>query len=180
MKNCYTRFDSYLVYFWRQNLNFSESLEGIIVRFSKQSDRFPTFSESSNYLHNHGNGKDTFNLEYGRTRGSEEDGGVCVDSLPAVTVSLAASLLLVPALTLDWMIWMAHLLLSAQSSGKWKEMVKLLEGGRGNIRVQNLELGCVKSSYNVFTRRDLKIKEDIFHYDKWLTFNFLSYLHLFS
>lgn len=78
----------------------------------------------------------------------------CVDSLPVVTVSLAASLLLVPALTLDWMIWTAHLLLSDQSSGnvKGKETLKLLEGGRVNMRVQILQWGCVKSSYNVSMR----------------------------
>lgn len=140
---------SYLVYFWGQNLNFSESLEGIIVRLSKQSDRFPSFSEPSNYLHKH-----SINLEYIEEKCVRKLLVFCVNSLPVVTVSLAASLLLVPALTLDWMILTAHLLLSAQSSGnvKGKEILKLLEGGRVNMRVQILQRGCVKSSYNVFVR----------------------------
>lgn len=42
---------SYLVYFWGQNLNFPEPLEGIIIGLAKQSDRFPSFSKSSNNLH---------------------------------------------------------------------------------------------------------------------------------
>lgn len=41
---------SYLVYFRSQNLNLPESLEGIVVRLTEQSDWFPSFSESSNNL----------------------------------------------------------------------------------------------------------------------------------
>lgn len=48
---------SYLVHFWGQNLNLPESLEGIIVGLSEQSDRFSSLSKTSNYLHNHDGAK---------------------------------------------------------------------------------------------------------------------------
>lgn len=51
---------SYLVYFWGQNLNFPEPLEGIIIRLAKQSDRFPSFSKSSNNLHKNSDANEIF------------------------------------------------------------------------------------------------------------------------
>lgn len=92
---------SYLVYFRCQNLNLPESLEGIIIGLSKQSDWFPSFPKPANYLYKHSDAKDTltFNMEGKMT--SREVLIVYIDSLPVATVSLAASLLLVPVLTLD-------------------------------------------------------------------------------
>lgn len=40
----------YLIDFWGQNLNLSESLEGVIVRLSEQSDRLTPFPQPANYL----------------------------------------------------------------------------------------------------------------------------------
>lgn len=79
-----------------------------------------------------------------------------LDSLPVVTVSLAASLLLAPVLTLDQLRWMAHPLPSYQSSeqcGGKRNKLKLLVGCRCEIKVQNLQMGYVGEKIcNVFMR----------------------------
>lgn len=45
-----TNLSLYLVYFWSENLNFPESLKGIVVGLSKESDWFPAFSEATDNL----------------------------------------------------------------------------------------------------------------------------------
>lgn len=42
---------SYLINFWCQNFDLTESLESIIIRFSKQTDRLATFPQTSDHLH---------------------------------------------------------------------------------------------------------------------------------
>lgn len=102
---------TYLVYFRGQNFNFSQPLKGIIIRFSKQSNWFTSFSKTSNHL-NTTNDKVKKKQNTLRVKCTT----MHVDLPPVVTESLAVFLLLVPFPILDQPRWTNHLRRCYQSS----------------------------------------------------------------